>query len=266
MFYEDLSTVDVLGPIEGECQTGKMALELGEDGNLCVKLKFLADVNYPWVHSVISSDRKCIRWLGIYWKYYHLIPRGCQGCWKTVVKPRNLGELMKVHKIQKELGITSKVGMEQRPYGTGHWGAYWYAPITGGLQGGRKVFGQVKEAMKPLGLKPILKRACTEMEYGAGSSDKWIYGPEHRILEDLLDKFFIGEPMELSKNPANLQVHVMKRWVEWAYRNDDQTVWQFAERASFPKKYVRYDDSLHTPRDFPVIFEPEVKLEELPDE
>jgi len=258
MLYEDLRQVDILGPLEDQLNSGQMRLEMNEDGNVCIRLKHFVDHKTPWVYSVTGKDRFCVKWLQFYHRYYNFVPKGCHGCFKTMCRPRNLKETMQLAKVQKELGIHSKIGMEQRPYASGLWGAFWYGPILEGLEGGRKTYETVSEAVaKVSDVKLWLKRGCTEMEYQAGPSDRWQYLPEHEVLEEMLDKLFVSRPLGADFGPPTLQVNVMRRWVEWAHRYGDPTVWEYADRKSFLPDYVKYNGSDHVAEDFkPLIKEP----------
>ena len=99
------------------------------------------------------------------------------------------------------------------------------------------------------------------MEYGRGASDKWVYQPGDAVMEKLLDRFFVGEPFQLKRHSPNLQVHTMRKWIEWAYRNGDPTVSQVAEAASFPPPYLQYQTSIHSTKDFPAT----ISRDEIPD-
>lgn len=251
MVFEELVKVDVIGPIMQPLYEGKLVLN--QDGSISQKRQI--DFNSSWVFTKMVDDRDSGKWLGVYFKYYHFIPKTCHSCFKVVVKPETVSDLFKVWKLQVKMGLPSKCGLELRSFARskGYLG-FWYAPIGGGLEGARELFKKVKARIKEQGIKGdiLLKRGCTEMELTAGPSDKWVYTTEHERLEYMLDQVFTQRP-EQTPQPAHHMIHVQRGWIEFAWRCGDPSVFDFAKEYQFQPPPVRYEDSDHKAEDFPIF-------------
>ena len=158
--YEQLQDIDVLNPIEGEFDRGKVRVkpqtkQIEETGHLS------EHVNHGWVHTRMSGDRNCKLWFDVIWDRYRLVPRGCLGCWKIVARPQNLKQTMQLYKVQQKMNLPSKCGMDRRPYSNGLWAGFWYCPRKGGLDEARKLWKRVKKEVKAAcgpSVSVILKR------------------------------------------------------------------------------------------------------------
>ena len=183
--YDHFKSYDVLKMLEGILDGGNHYLRL-EDGKVKVR-NISMPLGSPWVHVKHHIDLDCGLWNQVIFKGVvprlpsgqQFVPRGCQGCWKVVVKPRTLQQLFNLLNVQKMLGRPSKCGIEHRESVHGLYGGYFYNTSR---EGGLECYEAVKAAMleneflAPLvdevdGLgkttRVILKRACTEMEHGS---------------------------------------------------------------------------------------------------
>lgn len=248
--YERLIAFDVLGPIDEPLSQGKIKFEL--DGKLVLNRKL--DQNSPWLFHKAAPDRDCDLWHGIYLKYYHIIPKACYSCWKVVFKPETLKQLFAIVELQKELNLPSKCGIERRPFvSSSGYAAFWYCPLDGSLDTAREVWKVVNRRTKELfNLGSFLKRACTEMENWRGASDQWKRNEREDIAEKLLNSLYVPGPNDII-NPAPSVVRVQRLWIEYAWQRNDPTVWEFAEKESFPAGPVAYERSEHKSEDFPLF-------------
>lgn len=208
----------------------------------------------PWIHTA-ENDLKfhCRLWHNISFnvvsknipKPYQFVPRGCQECWKVVVKPKTVEQLFSVLDIQQKLNRTSKCGIEERPTVKGLYGAYFF---NNSLDEGLERYEIIKsellntEVLSPLvdevdqngrTTRIILKRGCTEMEHTVGPSNKWEITETQNMIEDLIEKYI---EMDLNKGgqPPHIINHIKCRWIEWAAGNEDET-------------YLNYTDGPLTP-------------------
>ncbi len=228
--YEDLASIDLIGPAERAMRAGDIPYP-SCDGRV-----HLDNVVFPeryWVDVQFDLSRRCEVWSPIYFKVYGIIPIGCRNCWKISARPRTLKELFEVSDIQHRTNRNSKSGVEMRPH-TGNQGGYssfWYAPLDGGLEGGRELYKLVKEDLKDTDLKPVLKRGCTEMEIGKPPSSDWddfAKNEKWDLKEDLLNAFYVfGEQVQVSHTV--FKVHSLLAWIKYARAHGDPTVGEYID-------------------------------------
>lgn len=258
--YEQLCAIDIIDPILDLWHQGKMSA--GLDGKF--RLHDELALNRTWIFGAFCPERDCVKWLTIYHRYYRILPPPCKNCWKVVMAPRTIIELIEVQKLQDELNWPSKAGLENRDYtsGLGGYRAFWYCPFTKGLEGGRAHFKRVQKALeKHLGKEKIawylehgllyLKRGCTELERDFGPSDQWDK-IDHSAKFNLLESVW-----ETSKQPNDLKGEFspliytnLKRWIEFAVAHGDPTVVQYIGGESLGVQSVRYHGSAHLEGDF----------------
>ena len=270
--YEELCAADVLGPIEGEIDSGRMQIhEIDGQAKILLRKNYLP--HGPWVNALISTDRLCPKWVGIYFKFYRFIPKGCRHCWKIVWTGDTFEQLMKINEIQQEMMLESKCGIERRA-NTGKLGKYqgfWYAPLNKGLDGARKLRKELLERLmrEPVlgGPNLILKRGCTEMEQQWPPSDKWDeYAEKFGWDRDeaLCNAVFVDDH-EYKPIPLLMKVNVMKGWMEYAAAHGDETVNKFADKPLIVP-LMKYERSIHSGKDYPGYEVGEDRREEMDSE
>ena len=195
----------------------------------------------PWWNHKPAKQKKCTLWHRVMFTHWGFVPQGCQECWKIVVRPRTLRELFQLREVERLLDLASKCGIEVRSYTPAHYGGYFY---TNSLDEGRQVYKIVRDAVSEA-ISPevgvILKRGCTEMELRPGvPSILWKVTREQIELEEYIEERVAADPMLESGLPDYLINRLKKRWVAWAFSNNDQT-------------YLDYTGGqpLHTP---PVVY------------
>lgn len=251
--YDELSFFDVLGSIRHYLDRG--VYSINTEG--LIERKINISHQSPWLFARHDDERKCALWAQVMFSDYKIISSGCMNCWKVTCSPRNLKEAFAILELQKEikLGDSAKTGMEQRTYTgkMGGWSSFWYASLKDGLEGGRKLFVEVKKAMSArfeCPPKVTLKRGCTEMERAAGPSDKWEYGVGTELKEQMIDAVYA--PMEQPKHPRFLEVYIQKQWIEWAATYGDKTYLEFVSTPLL-SEIVTYNNSVHSDKDFESI-------------
>lgn len=243
-FFKGLQASDILTPIEPLLRNN--TLLLGNDGIIRSRIRARMIDNH-WIYTKHAPDRLCGKWMRIYWDQYRLLAKGCMGCWKISLGLSTLKQALVLRKIQKDMDLPSKVGMDKRFYTRTPFSAHWYCPISGGLDGARELYQVVKERVfKELdGEVPIiLKRGCTELEIGMGPSDCWIRPNEAEDLEELLDRTFEDPPPQYPTTSVE-KVHIYCEWKRY---------WDVVK-----VQLLDYSSSIHNPKDFPIpIFDREV--------
>lgn len=264
--YEELCEIDVLGPVSELLMQGR--LKLGYDGKILLERGLLP--NQPWLYTKVLTDRKCGKYLQIYFGRYRFIPKVCRHCWKVVWTGDRIEQLFVVMKLQEEFSCASKCGVEQRAE-TGKLGKYqgfWYAPIAEGLEGGRKLYNQVVDKLareKILrGPNIILKRGCTEMEQSWPPSERWDeYAERYKWdrYEGLCDAVFV-DSYDYTPEPLIMKIHVLKTWIEYAAAHGDPSVEGFSAK-DIILKLMQYQGSVHNEKDYPGLKVGEDKRENM---
>ena len=196
----------------------------------------------PWSHIHQAVNKDCGLWHGVLFNYFKFIPKGCHECWKVVVRPRTLTELFKLEELEKGLCHASKCGIEVRHYTPAHYGGYFY---NNSLDEGRACYEMVRKAVDEHISKDIaiiLKRGCTEMELFGGPSPYWAIKPEDADYED-----FISERLDVRgsfgiRQPDYMKIAVHKRWIQWAYNNNDKTYLEYTGGRPLYAPAVQYQD------------------------
>ena len=262
--YEQLIAVDVITPVLEAWSQGRISCDM-DTGKF--KLHREIGINRPWTFATVCQDRKCGKWLGIYHKFYKVLPPPCLQCWKVVYAPSNLNELLDMQVFQAKLGLPAKCGTEQRDYtsGLGGYRAFWYAPFYDGLKGGRKHFKHIKEALiKYFGMDLIntrkkegrffLKRGCTELERDHGPSDAW-ESIDHSAKFNLLESIW-EDPANLKKEWPPLVMTNKRRWIESAVAYNDLAALDHVVSSSLGVGSVKYEESDHHSKDFSLYLKP----------
>lgn len=252
--YEDLCAADVLGPISELLMQGR--LKLGYNGKIVLERGLLP--NQPWIYTRVLTDRRCGKYLQIYFARYRFVPKVCRHCWKVVWTGDRIEQLFKVMELQEEFSCASKCGIEQRAESgkLGKYQGFWYAPIVNGLEGGRSLYRQVVDKLTKekvlMGPEIILKRGCTEMEQTWPPSEKWDEYAERYDWdrdEALCDALF-EESSNYAPEPLVMKVHVLKTWIEYAAAHRDPSVGKFCKK-DIILKLMQYQGSIHNEKDYP---------------
>jgi len=262
--YEQLIAVDVITPVLEAWSQGRISCDM-DTGKF--KLHREIGINRPWTFATVCQDRKCGKWLGIYHKFYKILPPPCLQCWKIVYAPSNLNELLDMQIFQAKLGLPAKCGTEQRDYtsGLGGYRAFWYCPYYEGLAGARKYFKHIKEELvKYFGMDLIntrwkegrlfLKRGCTELERDYGPSDTWDKF-DHSAKFNLLEAVW-EDPANIEKEWPPLVMTNKRRWIESAVAYNDLTALDHVAGPTLGVSSVKYHESDHHSKDFPLYLKP----------
>jgi len=265
-FYEQLCGIDIIDPILNLWHQGKMSA--GLDGKF--RLHEELAINRLWIFGAFCPHRDCTKWATIYHDYYKILSPPCKDCWKVVMAPQTILELIEIQKLQDKLSWPSKAGPEQRDYtsGLGGYRAFWYCPFGTGLEGGRKHFKRVQKALEDwFGIEKIaeylkagllyLKRGCTELERDFGPSDQWDE-IDHTAKFNLLET--VWEPsakrLDLTREFSPLVYTNFKRWIEFAIAHGDPSVCQLIGGGPLGVPAVKYHNSIHSGMDFKARVDP----------
>jgi len=204
------------------------------------------DHNTPWIYTGNPGTRKfrkCPLWHKVYFPYYNIVPIGCHECWKVVVKPKTLRELMELHEVMKTLDSRpGKCGIEQRQTVFGLYGGYFY---NDSLEAGRECWEFVRSLVNDINpnISVILKRACTEFEHAFGPSNQWEISDDQRDLEEQLDQLFV-QNIPWYPQPEQLKRPIIRDWIHVAYTYGAETYKQVTNSKPLFPPYVTYHNDM----------------------
>ena len=254
--YEELGELDIITPIQPQLESGLFRVR-PEDGMLTMTGEAAVFFDSSWIPTNLPKDRNCALWHRVYFFHYGLLPRNCFHCYKVVTRPKNLDDLFAILKLQRKMNLPSKCGIEKRPYAShkGHYAAFWYCPMEGGLDGAREHHKLVERAVhRAVGIhtKVILKRACTEFEDKFGPSSEWVYPKEHHLKEDLLDASWDLHTIDTIESTM-LDVTRKMDWIDYARLRGDPTAEKYYDtlRNVGIVSTVTYHDTVPEIRDLP---------------
>lgn len=207
----------------------------------------IPSLDIPWLFVNNCPGRVC-KWQMDKSMLWQFVPRMCRNCWKIVVYPRTLLELLKLKSLMELMSKANpycycKCGIEKRPSVGRNYGGYFY---TDSLQAGLCRLEEVREMVHTKihpDIKVILKRGCTEYEFTFGDSSKWdqIFDIEFwNAFEDKLDGL-VAFPDEFTRQPTLIKHHVVANWIRFAWDRGDETVKQLNAGRGLTAEYMTYD-------------------------
>lgn len=245
-YYQQISDAEILSKFRPLLATG--GYKVREDGKIYITEPSIA-WDTPWHHVVHDHFLDCQRWHSIIYELFSntmppgqsFVPSACQQCWKVVVRPKTLLSLFALLELQNRLGLSSKCGIEIRPYVYGNYGGYFYNhSFEEGLACYSKVRKEVDET-EHLGkdVSVILKRACTEYENKLGRSDEWTISDRQIYIETLVNRWYVKDTF-VRKQSEHAIAAVHKKWIEFAYSIGDGTYLNFTGGEPLYKPLVTY--------------------------
>lgn len=215
------------------------------DGQLvCRRIK--PDSNLDWLYVNYSRNTKCTLWHKAIFDNFGFIPTPCHKCFKVVVKPRTVSELVVLYEFSKGIPIPSKCGAERRPFVFGPYSQFFYASgLDEGLRYYRLVRASVSEILST-DVPVILKCGCTRYELEMGPSDRWLITAEQlefeAFLKDTVSKDIMDWEMEPYRQSGALKEAIKEKWLEWAFHIGDAAYLEFTGgRPLFPKGATYHD-------------------------
>jgi len=203
-----------------------------------------------WIFVSPDPDRKCSLYQVIV-DQCGFIPTKCMDCWKVVVKPRTLHELMELLKLQHKFteGVVGtdrfcKCGIEERTYVPQNYGGYFY---TNSKEAGLSRYREVRPLVDVINptIPVTLKRYCTEFEMNLGPSDKYQRPDWADGFEALISRVIDLDGMGVnSTQPDYLIGHNIRKWIEFAWDRSDPTVTMYNQNQPLYTPSVTYHQEL----------------------
>lgn len=248
-FFKKLQEKDVIGVFKNSLLNEGWYIDM-DSGKITCKGRASHDPDRPWVYTNPDPERKC----GVYTAiadHFGFIPQPCLDCWKVVVKPRTVHELMELYKLQMKFTADCqgtdrfcKCGIEIRDYVPQNYGGYFYCNSQ---EQGLERWQEVRDLVNKINPKiPVtLKRYCTEFEMRYGDSDKYKQPPGAEKLQ--AEIFDIIDWEELNDNPPQPQSlinHILTKWFKHAWSRGDMSVILFNDNQPLFTPSVTYHDHL----------------------
>ena len=241
--YEDLCSHDIIGRIPDRLWAPNGPYYIDADDGL-IHQKRLISHKSPWLFVKPPKDMEDAKHFDTLFVFYGndlgAPPIRCQGCWKVVVRPRTLAELLMLHGLMVRLApqvYGCKCGIETRPRVNALYGGHFYNKSkTEGIKCLELVKKEVRDNIGELNV--FLKRGCTEMEERFGDPDKWAVKEGQREKEKhILSKFhFSGLDAE---QPEYVQHSVRRNWFDFAIKHKDNSCKEYAD-TEFYVEYKKY--------------------------
>jgi len=205
---------------------------------------------YMWIYVNPDPKLKCLIYQVIVDKF-NFIPSPCLGCWKVVVAPRTLHELMELKVFQAKFSKDymhkdrfCKCGIELRDWVPRNYGGYFY---TSSKQEGLERYLQVRAGIDKINpeIPVILKRYCTEFEIKLGPSDKyeWENGTDN-LERHIFDALDLSGLSDNAIQPDYQIAHNLVEWIKFAWSIGDPTAEAFNDSQPLYTPAVTYHDEL----------------------
>jgi len=193
--------------------------------------------NNPWIYFGKAKGMPCLMRHALYFNAFGVIQEYCvKNCWKTVIKPLTLSDLFKVNDYLQATDITSKCGLDLRPFTFGSYLGVIYSETHNEA----KKKEEVAKATFPE-LDVFTKKGCTEFENRL-SSKFWNVTEDQIELENKLKERIDHSWPEHFKLPDWFIDKTKTFWTQIAYSIGDKT-WEespYADRIQTSRKPIRY--------------------------
>ncbi len=229
-----------------------------EDGKITPAIKSKS-FSTPWIYNRCITQ-KCTLYHEIMFGTLGIMPSSCLDCWKVVVRPKNVKELICLLEIEETLTKRCcKCGIEVREYVSALYGGYFYnRSKEEALDCLDDVRILVSENIGPH-VPVFLKRYCTEFEMSFGPSDQieetlgrgYFIHPDQgkvpvmsvgdmRVWENIAEQLFDLDPGSSIQAPF-IKQHVIRTWFDFAWSHGDMTVKEFFGGDDLYTPSIRYE-------------------------
>jgi len=240
IILEDANEITLFAQLKSFDLLGAFGSKIGQRYIIDVntkKLRFFKELfsqitEVPWIYVRGMAEAQCIFYQDCA-EHLNFVPTYCLNCWKTVVAPSTLVDLLRLFALQKELAegdptCTCKCGYEERPYVPRLYGGYFYSRTQeDGLKRTKQVRAAVDQAIGPH-VPVILKRYCTEFERKFGPTDQYKQGPDAKIWEEIINEYVDLPPRDYADGflPQSelTRKHVLNKWLDFAIKYDYNSI------------------------------------------
>jgi hypothetical protein len=247
--YKRIKNTNILPSLKPLFDKGILMIRPEDQKIVYSKPQLLWEV--PWVYGVVSNTRLCSHDTRVKFEFLKILPHRCLSCWKIVVRPKTLLDLMKLMELQQTSWKgESKCGLEVRLWVDAPYGGYFYFDtMEEGLDAYPKIVDMVKEHLNP-DTVVTLKRGCTELEHYFTDKHKKdtsqyeeMYDEDMEKRENMVDAIF-DVPIIPVNQPWYVKMHVIQRWIEHAQKYSDPTASLFNMGEKLYKPCMTYHETL----------------------
>lgn len=248
--HKDIERADIIGKLQSGLEAGKYGID-NDTGKLfsvsARRNKDFLNWDTPWVFTNNPEGYSC-DWMQDIFTAFGFVPRFCQSCWKVVVRPQTLQELMLLYELQKKMVEDNpecycKCGIELRPFVFGNYGGYFYCRSRKiGLERYEQVRAGVDETISP-DVPVTLKRACTEFELQAGPSCMYGVTDDQNYWEEVIEANCEITPYGGKQSPEAI-VHIIRKWIKHAWSVGDKTVYLYTDGEQLITPPFTYHDKV----------------------
>jgi len=200
----------------------------------------------PWIFHIYDQENKetsCIKWHSIQFQHFGHIPLECFDCYKVVVRPKTVVDLIKLKDAQAELpkDISCKCGIELRHYTNALYGGYFYCR---GIEQGLDRLDFVRSLVEEKGIdchEVFLKRGCTEYEIKYGRSDQWEHDPIEREASAWIDKKFDKSCFKNPLHGPDEEQTILHSWINFAFDKGDNSYLELTGGEPLYDPPIRYE-------------------------
>ncbi len=202
-------------------------------------------VDPPWLYTKNGIGRDC-QWQEDVAMVFKFVPRRCRACWKTVVYPRSIVDLIRLRDLQVQMASADptclcKCGIELRPTVERNYGGYFYRNSKASGLDTLKNVRELVEKFVGEDIKVVLKRGCTEMERDYGDSKEWDKYSVYNKLEDELDRLsWIND--DFHSQPELVRDHVIATWLLFAASIKDPKFLELSGGENMYPDYSTYEE------------------------
>ena len=191
-----------------------------------------------WVFPKDIHDTKCERFQMFFYSFKG-IHSGCSDCWKVVIRPRTIKELLQLYNLQVDMDVDCKCGLEEgRPYVSGNYGGNFYCKgKEEGLQRKLQVKKEVERQISKT-LPVTLKKNCTEFEQLFSDIENYEQSEETKRWEVLFESYVQNYPK--GQQVPLIALHNIHKWFRKAWEIGDPTVREFNKGEPFFKQPKTY--------------------------
>jgi len=238
-YWEYINRTNLVDHLKPFFENG--TLKIRSDGN--IEYNHRRNGESQWLHKKANS-RFCALYHFVLFNIYGILPSFCMECWKIAVKPKTLKDLMTLHRMQKEMNVESKCGIETREFVRVPYGGYFY---TESKEDGLEMYGIVRKKVDEMlssDTDVILKRGCSEFELKFGASDKWQQTDQMKLIEKEVSKYFVWDK-PVTNEPEFMIENTIKNWIKHAYKNGDDTYLEYTGGIGLYPPLVTYHKELN---------------------
>lgn len=237
--YESMDNANFIKRLKPALKAGWLSIRLSDKK---IIMGGVERFETKWHHTKLAQHKDCIMGHKILFDLFNAKATKCMNCYKVVVRPNTVKELIQLMKLQESMGYPSKCGTEGRSFVPALYGGYFYADS---LEEGRERYREVRDAVSfniSKDITVILKRGCTEYERKWGRSDEWEQTEKDLFWEQLCYENIIFESSPYQS--GLVKISTVQDWLEFAWEHGDMTCMEFNNGEPYWPPVITYHEDI----------------------